>query len=186
MRIGKTIAWAAGGLAAAPLLDYAWHAWVAHARRPLPTRAEHLEHHRTAHTEGDPIGEIRDNAGLVGKAGVTIAAALSPLLGPGAAFPLAAGLAAGYVAITLSHARMHVRAPRTRWEEWMWRFHFHHHYANPRANYGLTSPIFDFVFRTAEVPEQVTIPEEALPHWWTGEAHGFRVRRPAGRASTRA
>jgi|GEM_PF-2761762 len=73
---------------------------------------------------------------------------------------------------------MHTRAPRTPWQQWFWRFHFHHHYGNPRVNFGLTSPLFDHVFRTIEVPEQVDFPDYALPAWWQGEGKhaGFGVR----------
>lgn len=55
---------------------------------------------------------MRDHAGRVGGAAVAIAAVLSPVLGSGAAVPVAAGLAASYVDTTLSHARIHARAPR--------------------------------------------------------------------------
>ena len=176
MSLGKTLAHAAGAFAATPFLDYAWHAWVAHGPREDPTRAAHREHHRTAHTEGDPWSEMRENAALIGKVSLAVAAALTPLVGVRSALGISAGLASGYVAITLSHARMHQRAPSGRWEEWMWRFHFHHHYADTKVNFGLTSPIFDFAFGTAVVPDVVAIPEAALPAWWLGEHPGFRVR----------
>ncbi|MFO0547431.1 MAG: sterol desaturase family protein [Polyangiaceae bacterium] len=175
MSLRKGLGWGIAGAAVAPFLEYAWHAWVAHGRRADPTRTAHLEHHRTAHSEGDAWQEIRENAARVGKTTLLLAGALTPVLGLAGALPFAGALAASYVAITLSHARMHVRAPRGPAEEWMWRFHFHHHYGNPRANYGLTSPLFDYVFHTAEAPVEVTLPRDALPSWWTGEAHGFRV-----------
>lgn len=169
--------WALGGLAATPLLEYAWHAWIAHGRGTSdPSRAAHLEHHRTAHTEGDPWGEIRENLPRVAGTAAAIGAVLTPVLGPARALPLAAALGAGYVGITLAHARMHVRAPRGAAEAWMWRFHFHHHYADPRVNFGLTSPLFDYVFGTAVSPEEVVLPEASLPAWWRGEHAGFRVR----------
>lgn len=176
MGLLRDVVWAAAGFSATPALDYAWHAWIAHGRGDLPTRADHLEHHRTAHTVGDPWAEMRDNAKGVGGAALGIAAVLSPALGVRPALALASGLAAGYVAITLSHARMHVRAPRTAFEAWMWRFHFHHHYGDAKKNFGLTSPLFDFVFGTVAMPEVVELPEAALPTWWTGEHPGFRVK----------
>lgn len=174
---GTALGWAIGGLAATPLLEYAWHAWIAHGRGTSdPSRAAHLEHHRTAHTEGDPWGEIRENLPRVAGTAAAIGAVLTPVLGPARALPLAAALGVGYVGITLAHARMHVRAPRGAAEAWMWRFHFHHHYADPRVNFGLTSPLFDYVFGTAVSPEEVVLPEAALPAWWRGEHAGFRVR----------
>jgi len=180
----RALGWAIGGLAVTPLLEYAWHAWIAHGRGSGdPSRAAHLEHHRTAHTEGDPWAEMRENATRVAGTAAAVGAVLTPVLGATRALPLAAGLGAGYVAITLAHARMHVRAPRGRAEEWMWRFHFHHHYADAHVNFGLTSPVFDYVFGTAVAPAEVVLPERALPVWWTGEQAGFRVRPERARAT---
>lgn len=180
MSLGRALGWVGLGLAATPLLEYGWHAWIAHGKGSGdPSRAAHLEHHRTAHTEGDPWAEMRENAGRVAGTAAIVGAVLAPVLGPSRSFPLAAGLGVGYVAITLAHARMHVRAPRGAAEEWMWRFHFHHHYADARVNFGLTSPVFDYVFGTAVAPDEVVLPEAALPAWWTGETAGFRVRTRA-------
>ena len=185
MGLGRTLGSFAVGLAVSPALDYAWHAWIAHGRGSDPSRAAHLEHHRTAHTEGDAWAEIRENRGRVARDAAIVAAVLAPLIGPSRSIPLAAGLGAAYVGITLSHARMHVRGPRGAWEEWMWRFHFHHHYVDSKVNFGLTSPLFDYVFGTAVAPCEVTIPEGSLPSWWDGERAGFRVRRARGaRAAT--
>lgn len=166
MSITRAVTWAAGGLVVSPALEYAWHAWIAHGTGKDPTRAAHLEHHRTAHTEGDPWAEIRENAPrIVGTAGA-IALVLTPLLGPSRALGLAAGLGAGYVAITLSHNRMHERGPRSPFEDALWRAHFHHHYVDPKVNFGLTSLFFDRVFGTAVDPEQVVIRAERAPSWW--------------------
>ncbi len=177
MSARTALRWTLGALAATPLLEYGWHAWIAHGRGSGdPSRAAHLEHHRTAHTVGDAWGEIGENMPRVAGTAAAIGAVLTPLLGPSRALPFAAGLAIGYVGITLAHARMHERAPRNAAEEWMWRFHFHHHYADPRVNFGLTSPVFDYAFGTAVDPEEVVLPEAALPAWWTGVHRGFRVR----------
>lgn len=170
------------GLALLPFLDYAWHAWLGHGPRGAPSRADHLEHHRTAHEYGDPWGEIRQNIAAVLLLGAALGAILAALFTWRVGAPLAAALVFGYVAITLSHARMHQRAPRTAWEHWFWRFHFHHHYGNPRVNFGLTSPLFDLLFGTLEVPAVVELPEAALPAWWCGEGQhpGFSVRKRRG------
>lgn len=174
--------WFVVGLALLPFFDYGWHAWLGHGPRGAPSRADHLEHHRTAHEYGDPWGEIRQN--IVGVAGLSsaLAASLSFLASWRVGVPLASALVFGYVAITLSHARMHQRAPRSAWEHWFWRFHFHHHYGNPRVNFGLTSPLFDLLFGTLEVPPVVELPAAALPAWWRGEGQhpGFSVRQRRG------
>lgn len=184
MTIGKLVSGAVLGACATPVLEYAWHAWIAHGRGSKdPSRAAHLEHHRTAHTEGDAWAEIRENLPRVAGTTAVVGALLAPFLGLPRATGVALGLGTGYVAITLAHARMHVRAPRTPAEEWMWRFHFHHHYVDPRVNFGLTSPAFDYVFGTAVAPEEVALPAAALPSWWTGAHRGFRVQGEQARSA---
>jgi sterol desaturase/sphingolipid hydroxylase (fatty acid hydroxylase superfamily) len=171
--------WGATGFALTPLLEYAWHAWVAHGRRPHESRESHLLHHRTVAEVIDPWVEMRQNVPLVGKTLLAIGLCTAPFLGLTRTLPFAAGLLGGYVFITWSHARMHRRPPQGRFEEWMWRFHFHHHYQNPRVNFGLTSPLLDFLFGTVEQPDEVEVPEGAAPAWLTSDRPGFRMRPAA-------
>ena len=186
MSLLGTLRWTAAGLAATPLLEWAWHAFVAHGggggggggKAKHATGEAHLDHHRTAFTVQDPWEEMRDNAPLIGRTLLAAQAALVPLFGARRSLPVAAGLLAGYAFTTVYHAKMHQRAPRSRYEEWMWRFHWHHHAADARVNFGLTNPVFDFVFGTAVVPREVEVPERFVPAWLSeGSAPGFRIRK---------
>ena len=177
--LGRALAHAALGLATTPLLDYAWHAWLGHEVVPNPTGPEHKEHHRTASTVTPPWDEVRANTGRVGAVALGVGAALGPVVGFSRSVPFAAGLVGGYVLITHYHAKMHARPPETPYERWMWRFHWYHHARDPRRNFGLTSPIFDFVFGTAVVPKSVEIPERLVPAWLTHEIAGLRPRTRA-------
>lgn len=167
------------GVLSAPLLEYAWHAWIAHGRfggGKIPSRKDHLDHHRTAYEVEPPWQEIRRNiVGVMLVDGVVSGLAWFAV-GPAFAAGLGLSLAAAYCTITFSHARMHERAPRTAAEAWMWRFHWHHHAVDPRVNHGLTSPLCDFVFRTAVVPERVLIPAWMRPKWLGGEVAGISAR----------
>ena len=182
--LGVLLGFAAGAVSA-PLLEYGWHAWVAHGRfggGKVPTRKDHLDHHRTAYSVEPPWQEIRRNVAVVLLVDAVVCALGALVVGPTVAAGLGVALAIAYCAITISHARMHERAPRSRWEAWMWRFHWHHHAVDPRVNHGLTSPIFDFVFRTAVAPESVAIPAWMKPTWLEGEVAGIRVVERAERA----
>lgn len=174
----RVMKWAIGGLALTPFLEYAWHAWIGHGKRPNSTREEHLKHHYEAHTVKDPWQEIGENTGRIVGTLLALNAAVGPFVGLKRTIPLSAGLALGYALTTLYHAQMHQRAPKTPYEEWMWRFHWHHHAADARVNFGLTNPAFDFLFGTAVVPEEVQIPPRLVPSWLTEERPGFRFRRP--------
>jgi sterol desaturase/sphingolipid hydroxylase (fatty acid hydroxylase superfamily) len=185
MRLFRSLSWTGVGLAVTPLLEYAWHAWIAHGKRPDPTREAHLEHHRTACMVQDPWEEMRENAPLIGRTLLGVNLALAPFLGLSRTLPLSAGLVAGYAFTTLYHAEMHLRGPRSAYERWMWRFHWHHHASDARDNFGLTNPVFDFVFRTATVPETVEVPSRLAPEWLrdVGEVPGLRIRMPEAHAS---
>ena len=177
MNLLRTLRWTATGLAATPLLEWAWHALVPHGKSDHQSAESHREHHRTAYTVQDPWEEMRDNAPLIGRTLLAAQAALLPLFGAKRSLPLAAGLLAGYAFTTVYHAKMHQRGPQSRWEEWMWRFHWHHHAADARVNFGLTNPVFDFVFGTAVVPEAVEIPECMAPSWLTEDRAGLSIRK---------
>lgn len=165
MGLLRTIGWATAGFAAAHVVESAWHRWTAHGKRPDPTRTQHLEHHRLA---SEPVAvwtEIRDNAGRFGKTLLGLNLVLAPFLGLSRTVPLSVGLAAGLVSVNYYHARMHRRAPRGRYENWMWRFHWHHHAADARVNFGLTNPLLDFVLGTAVVPAEVELHPKLTPAW---------------------
>src|SRR6185295_6289528 len=115
MAFFHTLRWFAAGVAVTPLVEYAWHAWIGHGKRADPSHDTHLEHHKSASRPVETWKEMGENAPRIGGALVALNAALAPLVGWGRSVPFSAGLAAGYVCTTLYHARMHRRAPRTRY-----------------------------------------------------------------------
>jgi sterol desaturase/sphingolipid hydroxylase (fatty acid hydroxylase superfamily) len=161
----RSIVWATAGFATAHILEPAWHRWIAHGKRADPTRTTHLEHHRNAADPVDVASELRENAGRFAKTLGILNLALIPMLGLRRAACFSAGLTAGLVAVNYYHARMHRRGPRTAYERWMWRFHWHHHAADARVNFGLTNPLLDFALGSAVVPDSVTLHANLVPAW---------------------
>ena len=113
----------------------------------------------------DVPAEIRDNGARFVKTLLGLNLVLAPFIGLRRTIPLSLGLTAGLVAVNYYHARMHRRAPRGRYEEWMWRFHWHHHAADARVNFGLTNPLLDFVLGTAVIPAEVELHPKLVPAW---------------------
>lgn len=163
--MSRTLRWAVAGFAAAHVLESVWHRWVAHGKRGDPTRTQHHEHHRLASEPVDVWGELRDNAPRFAKTLVVLDLVLVPLLGVRRTLGLNIGLTLGMVAVNFEHARFHRRAPRGPIEGWMWRFHWHHHAADARVNFGLTNPLLDFVLGTAVVPDRVELHPKLVPEW---------------------
>ncbi len=140
------------------LFEYLLHRFAMHELhgKGIMSR-EHLLHHVTA-------GWGFTSRLLLAWLGVALVgvAAWLPLgtwlLGPAVGVGLAAGWVLGYGFYEFQHAQAHLRAPRNRYERWLRKHHFHHHFGHPMANHGVTIPFWDIVFRTREAPDVVPVP----------------------------
>src|SRR5256885_279204 len=59
-----------------------------------------------------------------------------------------AGLVAGYIWYDLTHYYLHHAAPTTAAGKWLRKYHLVHHFQTPDRRYGITTPLWDLVFRT--------------------------------------
>lgn len=140
------------------LFEYLLHRFAMHALhgRGIMSR-EHLLHHVSA-------GWNFTGRMLLAWAGVAIVGALAWLpfgtwlFGLPVGVGLAAGWVTGYAFYEWQHALAHLRGPRNRYERWLRRHHFHHHFGHPMADHGVSIPLWDHVFRTYESPEVVSVP----------------------------
>jgi sterol desaturase/sphingolipid hydroxylase (fatty acid hydroxylase superfamily) len=66
----------------------------------------------------------------------------------GAWLPVFAGTSAGYIAYDWIHYYTHHARPTWRLGKWLRRYHMLHHHKNWDKGYGVSSPLWDFVFRT--------------------------------------
>ncbi len=140
--------------------EYALHAWGGHKPKGRTEGSrEHLRHH----SKPDYFTPWTKKLLLA----VPVLSALflitAPLFGMGAAGCFVAGFAAGWRTYEFVHRDLHVHAPRTFYGRWARRHHFHHHFTRPFMNHGVTSPIWDFVFRTYERPVVVRVPRRHAP-----------------------
>jgi len=63
--------------------------------------------------------------------------------------PVFAGIATGYVAYDWIHYYVHHARPKTRLGRALREYHMRHHFEDTRSHYGVSSPLWDFVFGTA-------------------------------------
>jgi hypothetical protein len=70
------------------------------------------------------------------------------LLTSASAFPLLAGFTLGYLAYDLIHYRIHTYEARGGVFKWLRLYHFQHHFAVPDRQFGVSTPIWDYIFRT--------------------------------------
>ena len=63
--------------------------------------------------------------------------------------PMVAGFMAGYLVYDLVHYATHHFAMRRGYWKYIKRHHMAHHYKAPNTRYGVSSPVWDWVFQTA-------------------------------------
>ncbi len=69
-------------------------------------------------------------------------------LGDLLALPAFAGFAIGYLWYDMTHFWTHIAKPRTRYGRFLRRHHMLHHFKTPDRRFGVSTPIWDIVFRT--------------------------------------
>jgi sterol desaturase/sphingolipid hydroxylase (fatty acid hydroxylase superfamily) len=65
--------------------------------------------------------------------------------------PLTAGFIIGYLAYDLTHYATHHFPMRSGYAKYLKRYHMQHHYKDPDTRFGVSSPVWDWVFRTQGV-----------------------------------
>jgi dihydroceramide fatty acyl 2-hydroxylase len=62
--------------------------------------------------------------------------------------PLTAGFLTGYLVYDLTHYATHHFPMRRGYAKFVKRYHMQHHYKDPNTRFGVSSPVWDFVFHT--------------------------------------
>jgi sterol desaturase/sphingolipid hydroxylase (fatty acid hydroxylase superfamily) len=65
--------------------------------------------------------------------------------------PLTAGFLVGYLVYDLTHYATHHFPMRSGYAKYLKRYHMQHHYKDPGTRFGVSSPLWDWVFRTQGV-----------------------------------
>lgn len=141
------------------LLEYAIHFWLGHLPKGrILISSEHLAHHR------DILYFTPLKLKLRGAVPVLLAALLlvGGLLGLAAGLGSVAAIALGWTTYEVLHQSIHVNGPRGRYSRWAARHHLSHHFGLARANYGVTTPLWDWVFGTYTPIERVRVPARSL------------------------
>ncbi|HEX6832670.1 MAG TPA: sterol desaturase family protein [Rudaea sp.] len=136
----------AAGLLAFSLVEYGFHRWLFHGR-PSSAQQGHGKHHDDPHGY-DALPFFLPVFGML-----ALAASLSFLMPAGAAMLLAGAIAAGYAGYGLAHTAIHaVRFRHPVLVRWAASHHIHHYH--PERNFGVTTPLWDYVFGTRYVPQR--------------------------------
>ena len=151
------------GLAAWTLLEYAIHYWLGHLPKGrILISSEHLKHHSDILYFTPLPVKVRGAVPVLVLAGL----AVGPFFGGAAALGFVLAVAIGWTTYEWLHQSIHVHGPRGAYSRWAARHHLHHHFAHPGRNHGVTTPFWDWVFRTWDPAPRVRVPArqaEKLP-----------------------
>jgi sterol desaturase/sphingolipid hydroxylase (fatty acid hydroxylase superfamily) len=142
--------------------EYALHNWYGHVPRGKNNFSRtHLDHHADQSWFAPTALKI--------KVGVAVFLLVTPIamLIAGWDFGLAwgLGLTSAYTAYEVLHRRVHTHPPIGPYSRWVRRHHLSHHFHNPNHNHGVTSPIWDIVFRTYRKVGVIRVPEKQVMVW---------------------
>lgn len=148
MQAGPVAALAAAGLVAWSLTEYLIHRFVFHLRpRSEPWRRLVFIVHGVHHEAPDDRTRLVMPPAPALIAAAALFALFRVALGDSAA-PFFAFFLLGYLAYDYTHFAVHAGRPRTRLGRFLRRWHMQHHFATPDARWGVSSPLWDHVFRT--------------------------------------
>ena len=141
------------------LLEYCLHRFIFHIQVPLRdprlreyVNASHLAHHASPRDRGKVL--VRPGYGLVISSllyGLIYLLTRSVFLTSG----LVAGVWAGFLYYEAVHYRVHFSLSGSGFIAQQRRAHFYHHFTNNKRCFGVTSPLWDYVFGT-------TLPRELV------------------------
>ena len=127
------------GLLAWTVLEYLIHRFAFHGFAP------HWQHHENPTDPAYILAPLWLSLSAAGALGVGFALALHS--GARAAL-IVAGIVVGYLAYELVHLAIHSPRAGGRFLRTLRKRHYYHHFASDRVCYGVTSPLWDAVFRS--------------------------------------
>ena len=146
-------AWTAGlfvaGVLAWTLVEYLLHRWLFHLPPMTTPVLRELQYvlHGYHHEFPDDPGRLVAPPVLSWPLAVVLAVLYWTALGTYAP-ALYAGTVAGYVAYDWMHYYTHHAVPKSRMGKFMRRFHLEHHFKTADSQFGLSSPLWDYVLGT--------------------------------------
>jgi len=149
LEAATVIALGAAGLIAWSFVEYVLHRFVFHLASTSPgARRMQFVMHGVHHD--DPNDSTRwlmpPIPAIAG--GVVLFALARIFLGGTLVQPFFACFLIGYLAYDYTHFAVHHAGVRTRLGRYLRRRHLLHHFATPEARWGVTSPLWDWIFRT--------------------------------------
>lgn len=131
------------------LSEYVLHRWVFHYIGPRPwQRRMNFILHGVHHDFPQDAGRLVMPLGASIPMAAVFYLFFRLVAGPVYAHPFFVGFGLGYLAYDGIHFAVHHFRMSSRVGKWLKRYHMIHHHTGIAARYGVSSPLWDYVFRT--------------------------------------
>jgi len=152
LSLGATAGLYVGGLFMWTLCEYVLHRWVFHWTDDSPRgRRIHFVLHGVHHDFPNDKDRLVMPLGASIPLGLVFYGAFHVLFGTRIAEPLFAGLVLGYLFYDGSHYAIHHFKQKTRVGRFIKRHHMRHHHMDHDGGFGVSTPLWDVIFRTMPV-----------------------------------
>ena len=154
------------------LMEYLIHRFMAHEYNwPNAFRSEHLRHHF-----------VKDYFAPSWKKLITALVVLVAMFGSTiffmelkTALTFTVCFTVMYLIYELTHWSFHVFGPTFSYGRKMRKHHFYHHFVNDKMNHGVTTTLWDRVFRTYVKADQVLVNKKYTMRWLPSDPSGSVV-----------
>lgn len=134
--------------------EYVLHRWVFHYCGPRPwQRRMFFIIHGVHHDYPNDAGRLVMPLGASIPMGVVFYILFRVIAGPLYCNPFFIGFGLGYLAYDGLHYAVHHFRMQSRVGKWLKRYHMIHHHTGVDARYGVSSPLWDYVFGTSGAPK---------------------------------
>jgi dihydroceramide fatty acyl 2-hydroxylase len=151
---GVVAALAVAGLVTWSLTEYAMHRFVFHLAPASPGRRRlQFIVHGVHHADPDDATRLVMPPAPAALAAAVLYTLFRAVLGGEWIDPFFAWFLLGYLVYDYTHFAIHAWRPRTSLGRYLRHRHMLHHFVTQEARWGVTSPLWDWVFRTAGEPD---------------------------------
>ena len=158
LSLASTVGLYVGGLLMWTLCEYVLHRWVFHWIDETPRgRRIHFVLHGVHHDFPNDKDRLVMPLGASIPLGLMFYGLFYVLLGTTVAEPLFAGLVLGYLFYDGSHYAIHHFKQKTRVGRFIKRHHMRHHHMDHDGGFGVSTPLWDVIFRTMPVVKKPTV-----------------------------
>lgn len=145
--------------------EYVFHRFLGHVKMKFLVRTrfhrEHTKHHLKRHYFAGTLDKFLTLAATT----PVIFLMSSFFTGTLTALVFTGSFMGMYFAYEIIHLRLHIKSPPHFFASKMRAHHFYHHFVDENMNHGVTTPIWDIVFKTYRRPSTITLKRQFLLPW---------------------